>query len=82
MNQLNLLIGTCLLFAGIGTFLIQLYLWLAHQVRALAPLSYFWELVGFVGPLRELPLAGVFMLLGGWLAWEGMMRRAGGAPDI
>ena len=74
MRNLYLITGTCLLIIGLCTFLIQLYLWLAHQAWTPAPLSLFWDLVGIAGPLGESPLAGVFLLFGGWLTWEGVGR--------
>lgn len=74
MHYLYLPTGTCLLFVGTGIFLIQVYLWFAHQAWTPAPLSLFWELVGIAGPLGDLPMAGVFILFGGWFVWEGVKR--------
>ena len=74
MPYLYLITSACLLFTGIGIFLLQAYFWLVHQERTPTPLSYSWELVGVAGPAGELPLAGVFLLFGGWFAWEGVRR--------
>ena len=69
-----LIIGACLLFTGIGIFLIQAYFWLVHQEWMPAPLSLFWELVGIAGPLGDLPMFAVFVLFGIGFVLEGLRQ--------
>ena len=74
MFYLYLGTGVGLLFVGGSVLLLQAYFWLMHQEWIPAPLSYFWELIGIAGPLGDLPMAGVFILFGGWFTWEAVKR--------